>query len=185
MIVGAVNANIVGQSAYTIGKLAGITVPETAKVLIGEVKSVEIDEPFSHEKLSPILAMYKIKSFDEGLTKASRLIELGGFGHTSILYTDAVKSRDRIDKFGATMKTSRTLVNMPASQGAIGDIYNFKLSPSLTLGCGSWGGNSISENVGPKHLINIKSVARRGEKICFGLGFHKKHILNMDVFQLL
>ena len=162
---GAVNANIVGQSAYNIGKLAGISVPETAKVLIGEVKSVEIDEPFSHEKLSPILAMYRIKSFDEGLTKASRLIELGGFGHTSILYTDAVKSRDRIDKFGATMKTSRTLVNMPASQGAIGDIYNFKLSPSLTLGCGSWGGNSISENVGPKHLINIKSVAERRENM--------------------
>ena len=162
---GAVNANIVGQSAYNIGKLAGISVPETAKVLIGEVKSVEIDEPFSHEKLSPILAMYRIKSFDEGLTKASRLIELGGFGHTSILYTDAVKSRDRIDRFGATMKTSRTLVNMPASQGAIGDIYNFKLSPSLTLGCGSWGGNSISENVGPKHLINIKSVAERRENM--------------------
>ena len=162
---GSVNANIVGQSAYNIGKLAGISVPETAKVLIGEVKSVEIDEPFSHEKLSPILAMYRIKSFDEGLTKASRLIELGGFGHTSILYTDAVKSRDRIDKFGATMKTSRTLVNMPASQGAIGDIYNFKLSPSLTLGCGSWGGNSISENVGPKHLINIKSVAERRENM--------------------
>ena len=162
---GAVNANIVGQSAYNIGKLAGISVPETAKVLIGEVKSVEIDEPFSHEKLSPILAMYRIKSFDEGLTKASRLIELGGFGHTSILYTDAVKSRERIDKFGATMKTSRTLVNMPASQGAIGDIYNFKLSPSLTLGCGSWGGNSISENVGPKHLINIKSVAERRENM--------------------
>lgn len=162
---GALNSEIVGQSAYNIGKLAGIEVPETSKVLIGEVESVELEEAFAHEKLSPILAMYKVSSFDEALEKASRLIELGGFGHTSILYTDQIKSKDRIVKFGETMKTARTLINMPASQGAIGDIYNFKLAPSLTLGCGSWGGNSISENVGPKHLLNIKTVAERRENM--------------------
>ena len=162
---GALNANIVGQSAGKIAEMAGVTVPETAKVLIGEVESVELEEPFSHEKLSPILAMYKAKSFDEALKKACRLIELGGFGHTSVLYTDQIKSRDRIEKFGAAMKTCRTIINMPASQGAIGDIYNFKLAPSLTLGCGTWGGNSVSENVGPKHLINIKSVAERRENM--------------------
>ena len=162
---GALNSEIVGQSAYNIGKLAGINVPETSKVLIGEVESVELEEAFAHEKLSPILAMYKVSSFDEALEKASRLIELGGFGHTSILYTDQIKSKDRIAKFGETMKTARTLINMPASQGAIGDIYNFKLVPSLTLGCGSWGGNSISENVGPKHLLNIKTVAERRENM--------------------
>lgn len=163
--IGALNSEIVGQSAYNIGKLAGINVPETSKVLIGEVESVELEEAFAHEKLSPILAMYKVNSFDEALEKASRLIELGGFGHTSILYTDQIKSKDRIAKFGETMKTARTLINMPASQGAIGDIYNFKLAPSLTLGCGSWGGNSISENVGPKHLLNIKTVAERRENM--------------------
>ena len=162
---GALNSEIVGQSAYNIGKLAGINVPETSKVLIGEVESVELEEAFAHEKLSPILAMYKVSSFDEALEKASRLIELGGFGHTSILYTDQIKSKDRIAKFGETMKTARTLINMPASQGAIGDIYNFKLAPSLTLGCGSCGGNSISENVGPKHLLNIKTVAERRENM--------------------
>ena len=162
---GALNSEIVGQSAYNIGKLAGINVPENTKVLIGEVESVELEEPFAHEKLSPILAMYKVSSFDEALEKASRLIELGGFGHTSILYTNQIKSKDRIAKFGETMKTARTLINMPASQGAIGDIYNFKLAPSLTLGCGSWGGNSISENVGPKHLLNIKTVAERRENM--------------------
>ncbi|MCI7443878.1 MAG: bifunctional acetaldehyde-CoA/alcohol dehydrogenase, partial [Clostridium sp.] len=162
---GTLNSEIVGQSAYNIGKLAGINVPETSKVLIGEVESVELEEAFAHEKLSPILAMYKVSSFDEALEKASRLIELGGFGHTSILYTNQIKSKDRIAKFGETMKTARTLINMPASQGAIGDIYNFKLAPSLTLGCGSWGGNSISENVGPKHLLNIKTVAERRENM--------------------
>ena len=162
---GALNSEIVGQSAYNIGKLAGINVPENTKVLIGEVESVELEEAFAHEKLSPILAMYKVSNFDEALEKASRLIELGGFGHTSILYTDQIKSKDRIAKFGETMKTARTLINMPASQGAIGDIYNFKLAPSLTLGCGSWGGNSISENVGPKHLLNIKTVAERRENM--------------------
>lgn len=162
---GGLNANIVGQSAYKIAQMAGVNVPETAKVLVGEVESVELEEPFSHEKLSPILAMYKVKNFEEALEKADRLIELGGMGHTSILYTDQLKSRDRILAFGEKMKTARTLINMPASQGAIGDIFNFKLAPSLTLGCGSWGGNSVSENVGPKHLINVKSIAERRENM--------------------
>ena len=162
---GGLNANIVGQSAYKIAEMAGVNVPTTAKVLVGEVESVELEEPFSHEKLSPVLAMYKAKSFEEALDKADRLIELGGMGHTSILYTDQLKSRDRILQFGEKMKTARTLINMPASQGAIGDIFNFKLAPSLTLGCGSWGGNSVSENVGPKHLINVKSIAERRENM--------------------
>ena len=162
---GGLNANIVGQSAYKIAEMAGVNVPNSAKVLIGEVESVELEEPFSHEKLSPILAMYKVKSYEEALVKAGRLIELGGMGHTSILYTDQLKCRDRILEFGEKMKTARTLINMPASQGAIGDIFNFKLAPSLTLGCGSWGGNSVSENVGPKHLINIKSIAERRENM--------------------
>lgn len=165
LINGSLNSNIVGQSAYKIARLAGVDVPEDIKVLIGEVESVELEEPFSHEKLSPILGMYRVKNFDEALTKASRLIELGGFGHTSVLYTDQTKSKERIEKFGAAMKTGRTIVNMPSSQGAIGDIYNFKLAPSLTLGCGSWGGNSVSENVGVKHLLNIKSVAERRENM--------------------
>lgn len=162
---GGLNSAIVGQSAYNIAKMAGVKVPQDAKVLVGEVESVELEEPFSHEKLSPILGMYRAHNFDDALKKASRLIELGGFGHTSVLYTDQIKSKDRMDKFGTTMKTARTLVNMPSSQGAIGDIFNFKLAPSLTLGCGSWGGNSVSENVGPKHLLNIKSVAERRENM--------------------
>ncbi|MEQ8155846.1 MAG: bifunctional acetaldehyde-CoA/alcohol dehydrogenase [Clostridiaceae bacterium] len=162
---GGLNSGIVGQSAFKIGEMAGITVPAETKVLVGEVESIELEEPFSHEKLSPVLAMYKVSSFDEALNKAARLIELGGFGHTSVLYTDQVNSKDRIKRFGIAMKTARTIVNMPASQGAIGDIYNFKLPPSLTLGCGSWGGNSVSENVGPKHLLNIKSVAERRENM--------------------
>jgi acetaldehyde dehydrogenase / alcohol dehydrogenase len=165
LLNGILNANIVGQSAAKIAALAGITVPEETKVLIGEVESVEQEEPFSHEKLSPVLAMYKAKNFDDAIVKAVRLVKLGGFGHTSVLYTDAVKSQDRIEKFGAAMKTGRTIINMPSSQGAIGDIFNFKLSPSLTLGCGSWGGNSVSENVGVKHLLNIKSVANRRENM--------------------
>jgi acetaldehyde dehydrogenase/alcohol dehydrogenase len=165
LIDGALNGAIVGQSAYKIAALAGVDVPEETKVLIGEVESVELEEPFSHEKLSPLLAMYRTKSFDEALQKAVRLVELGGFGHTSVLYTDSVQSKDRIQKFGAAMKTGRTIINMPSSQGAIGDIYNFKLAPSLTLGCGSWGGNSVSENVGVKHLLNIKSVAARRENM--------------------
>ena len=165
LINGILNANIVGQPASKIAALAGVTVPEDTKVLIGEVESVELEEPFSHEKLSPVLAMYKAKSFDEALTKAIRLVKLGGFGHTSVLYTNAQKSTDRVEKFGAAMKTGRAIINMPSSQGAIGDIFNFKLSPSLTLGCGSWGGNSVSENVGVKHLLNIKSVANRRENM--------------------
>lgn len=162
---GSLNANIVGQSAYKIAEMAGVKVPEETKIIIGEVESVELDEAFSHEKLSPVLAMYKVKTFDEALTKAERLVELGGFGHTSSLYTHRTKSADRIAKFGATMKTGRVIVNMPAAQGAIGDLYNFKLAPSLTLGCGSWGGNSVSENVGVKHLMNVKSVAERRENM--------------------
>ena len=162
---GGLNANIVGQSAYKIATMAGVKAPESAKVLVGEVTSVELEEPFSHEKLSPVLAMYRAKSFEEALDKADRLIELGGMGHTSILYTDQLKSKDRILTFGERMKTARTLINMPAAQGAIGDLYNFKLAPSLTLGCGSWGGNSVSENVGPKHLINVKSIAERRENM--------------------
>ena len=162
---GGLNADMVGQSAYKIAKMAGVDVPETAKVLVGEVTSVELEEPFSHEKLSPVLAMYKATSFEEALDKADRLIELGGMGHTSVLYTDQLKNRDRVLTFGERMKTARTLINMPAAQGAIGDLFNFKLAPSLTLGCGSWGGNSVSENVGPKHLINVKSIAERRENM--------------------
>ena len=162
---GGLNADMVGQSAYKIARMAGVNVPESAKVLVGEVTSVELEEPFSHEKLSPVLAMYKATSFEDALNKADRLIELGGMGHTSILYTDQVKNRDRVLTFGERMKTARTLINMPAAQGAIGDLFNFKLAPSLTLGCGSWGGNSVSENVGPKHLINIKSIAERRENM--------------------
>ena len=162
---GGLNADMVGQSAYKIAQMAGVNVPESAKVLVGEVTSVELEEPFSHEKLSPVLAMYKATSFEDALNKADRLIELGGMGHTSILYTDQVKNRDRVLEFGERMKTARTLINMPAAQGAIGDLFNFKLAPSLTLGCGSWGGNSVSENVGPKHLINVKSIAERRENM--------------------
>jgi acetaldehyde dehydrogenase/alcohol dehydrogenase len=162
---GSLNAKIVGQSAFRIAEMAGVKVPEETKIIIGEVESVELEEAFSHEKLSPVLAMYKVKTFEEAITKAARLVELGGFGHTSSLYTHRTKSADRIAKFGAKMKTGRIIINMPASQGAIGDIYNFKLAPSLTLGCGSWGGNSVSENVGVKHLLNVKSVAERRENM--------------------
>lgn len=162
---GSLNANIVGQSAYKIAQMAGVKVPEETKIIIGEVESVELEEAFSHEKLSPVLAMYKVKTFEEALIKAARLVELGGFGHTSSLYTHRTKSVGRIAQFGAMMKTGRIIVNMPAAQGAIGDLYNFKLAPSLTLGCGSWGGNSVSENVGVKHLLNVKSVAERRENM--------------------
>ena len=165
IINGALNAKIVGQSAYKIAALAGVTVPETAKVLIGEVESVDISEEFAHEKLSPVLAMYRAKSFDEALDKAERLIADGGFGHTSSIYIDRLTQQEKLEKFYARMKTCRVLVNTPSSQGGIGDIYNFKLMPSLTLGCGSWGGNSVSENVGVKHLINIKTVAERRENM--------------------
>ena len=165
IINGALNAKIVGQKAHTIAALAGVEVPETAKILIGEVESVDISEEFAHEKLSPVLAMYKAKTFDEALDKAERLIADGGYGHTSSVYLDAVTEKEKLDKFAARMKTCRILVNTPSSQGGIGDLYNFKLTPSLTLGCGSWGGNSVSENVGVKHLINIKTVAERRENM--------------------
>lgn len=162
---GSINSAIVGQSAFTIATLAGITVPEHAKILIGEVERIENDEPFAHEKLSPVLAMYHAVDFNDALNKADALVRLGGFGHTSVLYTDQMKSKDRIAAFGNKMKTGRTIINMPSSQGAIGDIYNFRLAPSLTLGCGSWGGNSISENVGVKHLLNVKTIAERRENM--------------------
>ena len=165
IINGALNAKIVGQKAPTIASLAGVTVPETTKILIGEVESVDISEEFAHEKLSPVLAMYKAKSFKDALDKADRLIADGGFGHPAALYVNPVTEREKIDEFGARMKTCRILVNTPSSQGGIGDLYNFKLAPSLTLGCGSWGGNSVSENVGIKHLVNIKTVAERRENM--------------------
>ncbi len=163
-IDGNPNADIVGQSAYKIAKMAGLKVSEDIRVLIGEVKSTGEEEPFAHEKLSPILAMYKSKNFDESLKRAEELIELGGLGHTSLLYINLAE-KDKIDEFGRKMKTGRTLINMPASLGAIGDVFNFKLEPSLTLGCGSWGGNSVSENVGVKHLINVKTIAERRENM--------------------
>ncbi len=165
IINGALNAKIVGQSAYKIAELAGVKVPESAKVLIGEVESVDISEEFAHEKLSPVLAMYRAKDFDDALGKAERLIADGGFGHTSSVYLNVQTAKDKLDKFNARMKTCRVLVNTPSSQGGIGDLYNFKLAPSLTLGCGTWGGNSVSENVGVKHLLNIKSVAERRENM--------------------
>ncbi len=161
---GTVNPAIVGQSAATIAGLAGLKVDIKTKVLIGEVKDIDHKEPFAHEKLSPCLALYKCKDWEEGVDMARRLVELGGIGHTSVIYTDPMNT-DRIDYFGNIMKTGRILVNMPSSHGAIGDLYNFKLAPSLTLGCGSWGGNSVSENVGVKHLINVKTVAERRENM--------------------
>ena len=161
---GRLNANIVGQSAFKIADMAGVAVPESTKVLIGETDGIGHDFPFSIEKLSPVLALYKKENFEDALKTAKELIEFGGLGHTSVLYTDP-KNNDRIEKFGEVMKTGRTLINIPASQGAIGDVYNFKLDPSLTLGCGSWGGNSVSQNVGPKHLLNIKTVAARRENM--------------------
>ena len=165
LINGALNAKIVGQSAHTIAALAGFSVPETTKILIGEVDSVELDEEFAHEKLSPVLAMYKAKSFDDALTKAEKLVADGGYGHTSSIYINVGTGKEKIDQFAKAMKTCRILVNTPSSHGGIGDLYNFKLAPSLTLGCGSWGGNSVSENVGVKHLINIKTVAERRENM--------------------
>ena len=165
IINGALNAKIVGQKAHTIAELAGVSVPENTKILIGEVESVDLSEEFAHEKLSPVLAMYKSNSFDDALEKAYRLIEDGGLGHTSSLYVNTVTEKEKIEKFYSKMKTCRVLVNTPSSQGGIGDLYNFKLSPSLTLGCGTWGGNSVSENVGIKHLLNIKTVAERRENM--------------------
>ena len=165
IINGALNAKIVGQSAHTIAQLAGVDVAENTKILIGEVESVDLSEEFAHEKLSPVLAMYKASSFDDAVGKAYRLIEDGGLGHTSSLYINTVTEKEKIEKFYNTMKTCRVLINTPSSQGGIGDIYNFKLAPSLTLGCGTWGGNSVSENVGIKHLLNIKTVAERRENM--------------------
>ncbi len=165
IINGALNAKIVGQSAFHIAELAGVAVPEATKILIGEVESVDISEEFAHEKLSPVLAMYKAKDFADALDKAEHLIADGGYGHTSSVYLNAVTEQAKLDEFAARMKTCRILVNTPSSQGGIGDLYNFKLAPSLTLGCGSWGGNSVSENVGVKHLINIKTVAERRENM--------------------
>ena len=165
IINGALNAKIVGQPAYKIAQLAGIEVPESTKILIGEVESVELSEEFAHEKLSPVLAMYRASNFEDALNKAEHLIADGGYGHTSSVYLDVHTQQDKLKEFSERMKTCRILVNTPSSQGGIGDLYNFKLAPSLTLGCGSWGGNSVSENVGVKHLLNIKTVAERRENM--------------------
>ena len=165
LINGSLNAKIVGQSAHTIASMAGVDVPEETKILIGEVESVEASEEFAHEKLSPVLAMYRAATFEEAVAKAERLVADGGFGHTSSVYLDAVREQEKLSLFSERMKTCRILVNTPSSHGGIGDLYNFRLPPSLTLGCGSWGGNSVSENVGVKHLLNIKTVAERRENM--------------------
>ena len=165
IINGALNAKIVGQKAHTIASLAGVEVPESTKILIGEVESVELSEEFAHEKLSPELAMYIAKDFEDAVKKAHKLILDGGLGHTSSLYINTITEKEKMERFYNKMKTCRVLINTPSSQGGIGDLYNFKLKPSLTLGCGSWGGNSVSENVGIKHLVNIKTVAERRENM--------------------
>ncbi|WP_405357369.1 bifunctional acetaldehyde-CoA/alcohol dehydrogenase [Ruminococcus sp.] len=165
IINGSLNAKIVGQKAAKIAELSGVKVPAGTKILIGEVESVDLSEEFAHEKLSPVLAMYRAKDIQDAFGKAEHLVADGGYGHTSSIYIDAVNEKDKLDEFAARMKTCRILVNTPSSQGGIGDLYNFKLAPSLTLGCGSWGGNSVSENVGVKHLINIKTVAERRENM--------------------
>lgn len=165
LINGALNAKIVGQKPVRIAELAGIKVPEGTKILIGEVESVDISEEFAHEKLSPVLAMYKATDIQDAFTKAEKLVADGGYGHTSSIYINEVTERAKLDEFASRMKTCRILVNTPSSQGGIGDLYNFALAPSLTLGCGSWGGNSVSENVGVKHLINIKTIAERRENM--------------------
>uniref|UniRef100_UPI003FEDB582 bifunctional acetaldehyde-CoA/alcohol dehydrogenase n=1 Tax=Lachnospira sp. TaxID=2049031 RepID=UPI003FEDB582 len=165
LINSSLNAKIVGQSAYTIAKLAGVDVSRETKILIGEVASVDLSEEFAHEKLSPVLAMYKSDDFNDAIDKASHLIADGGYGHTSSIYINSETEKEKLDIFEETMKTCRILINTPSSQGGIGDLYNFKLTPSLTLGCGSWGGNSVSENVGVKHLLNIKTVAERRENM--------------------
>ncbi len=165
IINGSLNARIVGQSATAIAALAGVKVPEGTKILIGEVQSVDISEEFAHEKLSPVLAMYESEDFEDALSKAERLIADGGYGHTASIYLNETAEREKTDIFAKRMKTCRILVNTPSSFGGIGDLYNFNLAPSLTLGCGSWGGNSVSENVGVKHLLNIKTVAKRRENM--------------------
>ncbi|WP_315534248.1 bifunctional acetaldehyde-CoA/alcohol dehydrogenase [Lancefieldella rimae] len=164
IINGAVNAGIVGKSAHFIAETAGVKVPEGTKILIGEVTSVEPSEEMAHEKLSPVLGMYRAKNFDDALAKAERLVADGGYGHTSSLYVN-VNETEKIQKHYEAMKTCRILINTPSSQGGIGDLYNFKMTPSLTLGCGTWGGNSVSGNVGPQHLLNYKSVAERRENM--------------------
>ena len=165
LINGALNAKIVGQSAHTIAALAGIDVPESTKILIGEVTSTDLSEAFAHEKLSPVLAMYRASDFTDAMNKADTLVKDGGYGHTASVYLDTVSGKEKLDAFAEKMKACRILVNTPSSHGGIGDLYNFKLAPSLTLGCGSWGGNSVSENVGIKHLLNIKTVAIRRENM--------------------
>ena len=165
IINGALNAKIVGQKAATIAELCGVSVPKSTKILIGEVESVELSEEFAHEKLSPVLAMYKAKDIEDAFKKAERLIADGGFGHTSSIYLNTATEQAKLHEFAERMKTCRILVNTPSSQGGIGDLYNFRLAPSLTLGCGSWGGNSVSDNVGVKHLLNIKTVAERRENM--------------------
>jgi len=165
LVDGHLNAKIVGQSAVTIAKLAGIDVPANTKILIGEVESVDISEPFAHEKLSPVLAMYRTDSFEDALDKAQKLLEDGGYGHTAAVYLSTRTATAKLDAFSQRMKAGRILVNTPSAQGGIGDLYNFRLTPSLTLGCGSWGGNSVSENVGVRHLMNVKTVARRRENM--------------------
>lgn len=165
LINGALNSKIVGQPAAKIAELAGVTVDPRTKVLIGEVESVDLEEEFAHEKLSPVLAMYHAADFVDALNKADQLVQDGGYGHTASLYIDTVHERERLDQFAARMKACRIVVNTPSSHGGIGDLYNFNLAPSLTLGCGSWGGNSVSENVGVKHLLNIKTVAERRENM--------------------
>ena len=165
LVNGALNAKIVGQSAHTIAAMAGVDVPENTKILIGEVTSTALSEAFAHEKLSPVLAMYRAKDFEDALRIADRLVRDGGFGHTASVYLDPVGAKQKLDAFAHAMKACRILVNTPSSQGGIGDLYNFRLSPSLTLGCGSWGGNSVSEIVGVKHLLNIKTVAIRRENM--------------------
>ena len=165
IINGALNAKIVGQPAVKIAELAGVSVPKNTKILIGEVESVELSEEFAHEKLSPVLAMYKAKDFGDALNKAEQLVADGGYGHTSSIYLNEGTEQEKLMEFASRMKTCRILVNTPSSHGGIGDLYNFKLAPSLTLGCGSWGGNSVSDNVGVKHLLNIKTVAERRENM--------------------
>ncbi len=165
IINGALNAKIVGQPASKIAQLAKVKVPVGTKILIGEVESVDLSEEFAHEKLSPVLAMYKAENIKDAFNKAEHLIADGGYGHTSSIYLDVSTEKDKLDEFASRMKTCHILVNTPSSHGGIGDLYNFKLPPSLTLGCGSWGGNSVSENVGVKHLINIKTVAERRQNM--------------------
>ena len=176
LINGALNAKIVGQKATTIAEMAGVKVPENTKILIGEVTDVSIDEEFAHEKLSPVLAMYRAKTFEEACAMADQLVKDGGYGHTASLYCNTVTQRDKIEAFSSMMKTCRVVVNTPSSFGGIGDLYNFKLAPSLTLGCGSWGGNSVSENVGVKHLLNVKSVAERRDNMLWFKAPEKTYI---------